>query len=607
MPERKKLIRTHCLFIFFLVFAIYGNTLSHQYALDDTIFIVGNKYTQKGIEGIPDILTHDAFVGAYGQALELSGGRYRPLSLVMFAVEYELFGLNPFPGHLINLLLYALTGIFLYLLLMRLLPDQNLWVPLITSVLFIVHPIHTEVVANIKSRDEILGLLLLIGVLYTLFKGKRSYLAVSAVLYFFALLSKENAITALAIIPMTLYFFSDSKLKSILLKTIPFVVVAVIYLLLRANYAGTLGDRESTDIMDNPFLHASAADKYATITYIAGKYIALLFFPHPLSYDYSYNQIPIINWTNLKAIFSFLIFAGMSIYALINIRKRSILAYGILFYLITFSIVSNVVFNIGAPMGERFIYLSSLGFCLCLSVLLAKLLKVNTGDRFNYNIKWLIPLLLIVSTASYATVARNRVWKNNLTLYETDVKTAPNSARTHMYYGVILINRSGKQPKSDMLNTAIDELRKAVEINPKFYHAYYNLGVAYQQKSDHDAAIACFNKVLEMQPLHIKSHYCLGISYGKGKGELDKAIYYLEKAMSFNYKRPECYDNLGIAYAMKGEYDRAIAVFEEGIQKYPENAKLYMNLGITYANTNDTESADQYYQKAFALDPSLRK
>ena len=214
---------------------------------------------------------------------------------------------------------------------------------------------------------------------------------------------------------------------------------------------------------------------------------------------------------------------------------------------------------------------------------------------------------MIVSTASYSTVKRNGAWKTNLALYETDVRTASNSARTHMYYGVELINEFGEQRRDYMVNKAIAELTRSVEINPKFYHAWYNLGVAYQQKNDHDGAIACFNKVLEIQPLHIKAHYCLGISYGKGKGELNNAINYLEKAMSFNYDPVECYDNLGIAYAMKGEYDKAIAVFKEGIEKYPENAKLYMNMGITYANKNDIESAEQYYQKAFAIDPSLRK
>ncbi|MFH1321327.1 MAG: tetratricopeptide repeat protein [Bacteroidota bacterium] len=589
-----------------MAFLLYGNTLSHNFALDDMIVITGNKFTQKGIDGIPDILTQDAFVGAYGEALELTGGRYRPLSIVMFAIEYEFFGKKPFIGHLMNVLLYGLTGIMLYLLLIKLLPGQNPIIPLIASVLFIVHPVHTEVIANIKSRDEIMGLLFLLATLLTLFKSKPKYIVLSALFYFLALMSKENAITALAIIPVTLYFFTDNKIKKIFLKTLPFMAVAIIYLVLRAKYAGTLGDREATNVMDNPFLYAGFVDKYATITYIAGKYIGLLFFPHPLSCDYSFNQIPVIGWGNLKAVVPILIYAGLIIYAIRNITKKSIIVYGILFFLISYSIVSNVFFNIGTLMGERFIYLPSVGFCIALGALIVKILKVDITGDFKYKLKWVLPLLFILPVASYATITRNKVWENNFTLYETDVKTVSNSARIHLFYGLILQTKYGETKDERLLDRSINELQIACKINPEFYHAYYDLGQAYLKKDDYDAAIACFNKTLEIQPKHQESHFCLGVSYGKGKGDLDKAIYYLEKTMTFRDQRDEYYTSLGTAYAMKGDNKKALEIFNSGIKKYPNSSKLYLNLGITYDRMGDKETAQKFYDKAFVLDPSLK-
>lgn len=98
------------IFLILNAFAVYGITLTHDYALDDHIVITGNTFTQKGFAGVRDIMTHDAFVGAYGEALELSGGRNRPLSIVTFALEREMFGLNPFVGHFGNVVLCLLLS-----------------------------------------------------------------------------------------------------------------------------------------------------------------------------------------------------------------------------------------------------------------------------------------------------------------------------------------------------------------------------------------------------------------------------------------------------------------------------------------------------------------
>ncbi|MDD4150951.1 MAG: hypothetical protein PHE33_13085, partial [Bacteroidales bacterium] len=178
--------------IAFCVFAfiLYGNTIGNDYALDDAIVITGNQFTQKGIKGIPDIFKYDTFTGFWlssypGQTASqiqeekklVAGGRYRPLSLSTFALEVEIFGKkikdangqivyrgNPTISHFINILLYFLTTCLLYIILLRLIPPKNdgKWYfsfAFIASILFLAHPIHTEAVANIKGRDEIMTLL----------------------------------------------------------------------------------------------------------------------------------------------------------------------------------------------------------------------------------------------------------------------------------------------------------------------------------------------------------------------------------------------------------------------------------------------------------------
>ena len=222
------------LVLILLSFIIYSNTLSFDYALDDSMIITKNKFTQDGIKDFKDIMTNDAFTGFFGKQRKLvAGGRYRPLSQLMFAVEKDIFGNKPFAGHLINVILYVLSIVLIYKtlkLLFKTVKSDRWWfsIPFIASVLFAVHPIHTEVVANIKSRDEILSLLFAFLCLYysLLFidKKKTIFLVVSGISMFLGLLSKENAITFLAIIPLCYYMFRKPVASEYLISIFPLIL-----------------------------------------------------------------------------------------------------------------------------------------------------------------------------------------------------------------------------------------------------------------------------------------------------------------------------------------------------------------------------------------------
>lgn len=629
IPAKQKSV--HCIFLFLLSFFLYASSLQNGYVLDDSLFITGNNFTLKGLSGIKEIWTSDAFVGAHGKAFDLEGGRYRPLAITMFAIEYELFGLNPFYGHLINVILYALTAVLLYLFLSKLLL-HNAWIPLLASVLFAVHPIHTEVVANIKSRDEILALLFLLLSFYFLISkpvmdlkpkqknskpGRNLFLPSGAIIgglfYFLSLLSKENTITALAIIPVLLFVFRNSNIRKIALNTAPFIASAVIYLLLRAKFAGMFGERAAANVMDSPYLFAGFWQKYASIIFVCGKYLWMLFLPHPLSYDYSFNAIPLKNFSDYKVILSLAAYAAITLFSVKEVFMppsagyRKVIAFGAFFYLVTFSIVSNFFFNIGAPMGERFSYLPSIGFCIAMAGIISIILKIETQKAFSYKLKFLLPLILIVPAASYATIQRNKAWKDNFTLYKTDLGTVPNSARAQLFYGIEMLNKHYKTKNTNELLLAIGAMETACRINPDFYHAFYNLGLAYQANDDHQKAVKSFERVLQIEPKHINSHYYLGMSYGKGFNQFDKAIEFIEKGLTYGYNGADGYVNLGISYAMKGDFQNALKTFDKGISLTPANPNLYLNMGITYENLGEKEKAKPYFEKAFSLDPSLKK
>src|SRR3569832_2193619 len=121
---------------------LYAQSISFNFSLDDGTVIKENKLTKKGISAIPEIIKHSYWYG-FNQSDDAT---YRPTSLVMLAIEYKLFGDNPHFNHLFNVLLYALTCWLLFRLLCKLFDGQNLIFPFVCSLLYVAHPIHTEVV-----------------------------------------------------------------------------------------------------------------------------------------------------------------------------------------------------------------------------------------------------------------------------------------------------------------------------------------------------------------------------------------------------------------------------------------------------------------------------
>ena len=315
--------RLHKWMLFAFAILLYANTLTHDYTQDDAIVIYDNMFTTKGFEGIPGILKYDTFYGFFkteGKAKLVAGGRYRPLTLVMFAAEVGLFGQSPFVGHLVNVLLYGLLGVVLYIVLLKLfkykesVPYPTI-IAFITALLFIAHPVHTEVVANIKGRDEIVTLLgSLAALLFSLKAFKQQsfiWNIIAGVIFFLALLAKENAITFLAIIPLSYFVFTDAKLGKIAMQTLPFVIAAGIFLVIRgAVLGGNFDGSTSMELMNNPFLKIegnrwvafSFSEKMATITYTLGKYLQLLVVPHPLTHDYYPRHVDLMSWGNWKVL-----------------------------------------------------------------------------------------------------------------------------------------------------------------------------------------------------------------------------------------------------------------------------------------------------------------
>jgi tetratricopeptide (TPR) repeat protein len=397
----------HQWLIFFFAFLLYANAIPLEYAVDDSIVIQRNMFTKKGIKGMSGIWSKDTFVGFFGEEKNLvSGGRYRPFTVAMFAFENQLFGTvvrnnqtymvstnlvldpktkdavlakmgnpkhtvgeqktelvkgknkttvvvnveiesgkplpdkdgdivyegNPHLSHAINGILFGLLCMLLYSWLLFVFdPNKNgntkaVFIAFTAAVLFAAHPLHTEAVANIKGRDEIMVTLCSVLAVFWTMKSINSgrwilYLTGAVISFFIALFSKESAIPFLVIIPAAIYFFQkEVDLTTIAIRTAPFfVVVLVFWFGIRnpiLNLNGIPNDdpksenkssKPPTELMNNPFMMLKikangtkeyvewddkekckdcATLKYGTILYTWLDYLRLLAVPHPLTNDY---------------------------------------------------------------------------------------------------------------------------------------------------------------------------------------------------------------------------------------------------------------------------------------------------------------------------------
>lgn len=617
VEDNKRLIRNLSFLIFGIAFIIYFNTLNHGYVLDDFSTITENRVTTQGPKAIGDIFTHYYRYGYY----TADDGLYRPLPVAIFAIEWWIAPNNPSFAHFVNILLYALSGWILFRTLIKLMKNYNIVLPFIIVLLFITHPIHTEVVANVKSLDEILGFLFSfssIAVFCDYFEKKSLGKLVAGMLFFFlALLSKESAITMLAGIPLCFWFFRNDKKREIFVSTIGLFLVAVLFLIIRAYVLSKSTDTETTDALLNPLLSASDSfHSFPNAMRFMGYYLRLLVFPKPLIYDYSFNQIPLVNSFDVLSIFSMLIYIGLFIYGIIGFFKKHLIAFGILFYLVTLIIFSNLFFFLGVSIAERFVYFASLGFCFSVVVLLVKWTKThlevrtytNFNSFFNGNKKIILICSFIVIVYSAGTISRNRDWKDNFTLFSHDVQFMTNNARAHSFLGNEIIKTiAGTESDSaqfiEMNLRGISELKKSIAIYPKNIEALNCLGSAYLQIDSLAKAEYYFKQALKYNP---KDFSYLANIY-LNKGDYDNAIKLYTKIVEKNPKQLDALVFLGIAYGAKNKYKEAIQYFKQAAIIQPDGSQIHYYLSSAYKYSGDLINAEKSFQKAYNLDPTLVK
>lgn len=592
-PVTQASFRYYYILIAALSVLLYANTLKHGFVLDDTAVVENNQFVKEGIKGIPKILTTFYWEGYWNS----NAGLYRPLSLVSFAIEYSLSPNNPFIHHAFNVAYYAILCCLLFELLCKVFPKTNSRFFLLAVLLFIAHPIHTEVVANIKSRDEIFSLLFFLLCCRQLYvkpeRGKKNILWAS-VFFLLALLSKEGALALLPAIFLIDYIHEKNIPALVKKRAALLLTTAVWFAWHQYIIVSSASPRITYTYSDNSlFASSSLLDQKATAFGMFVQYIMKSFYPYNLSYDYSFNEIPIIHFASLPALCGLAIFAALIYVAFKTFKSEPLITFCMAMILLPLLLTGNLFFNIGATMADRFLFIPTIGSCILICWLVFKAFKLTVSAKPSAPAQYV--LLAVCLLFSVRTFTRNKDWKDNFTLFRNDVDNAPNSARVHFNNALVLEKTIQNDPVP-----AQKEYEVCLGIDPYYHDAILNLGNIYTKQKNYAAAVKLYHTDLSKYRDNTDALGNIGFTFYK-MGRPDSAIYYLKKAEATgNISAGSC-NVLGSLLYEKKQYPEAVAVFEKGIKKDSLNAELYTNYGNVLAITNHYDKALNAFQASYRI------
>lgn len=555
-----------CIVIGLLAFLLYANSLGNGFVFDDMAVLEQNEFVQQGISGIPTIFTTGSWDGVDANA---NMHIYRPIQLTVLAVQFEIFGLKPFGYHLVHVLTYALLCMLVFWLLLRLfkeIPFGN-WLAFLSAVLFAAHPIHTEVVANIKGNGDLIAMLLGVVSLHFLWqyveKENKQNLLLMSIMFLLALMTKETIVCLIGIAYLMLFFFSSFSLKKTLLTPLPLLVPIGIYLLVRSLVFGeNAQELTGTSSLENVVLMADGISEEIGIRlYALGKNLKLLAYPYPLVFMYVYNSIPMVGFWDIRALLPLLVYSLLAFCFLRNFKKNNIWGFSIGFYFVAIALFSNTVVGIPNIISERWLLLPSLAFCIALAHFLIILFNNQRG------VSIFLTAMILFGYSGY-TIQRNLAWKSNLTLAETDIKVAPENVIINGVLANMLLgessNRGGDQ---ELLKRSAYHYEKALGMNPSDYVRMNNLGLVYEQLGEYEKAAGAFQKARGYESdIQSKAHFS------------EAKNWYLAE-----------------------EYNRALTTFMEIEELYPNIPEVSLYLASVYGYLDQDEKAAQYSDRAIRL------
>ena len=534
-------VMLHLAIILVLGTVIYSNSFDCTFHFDDIISIVNND----AIKDVSDINT-----------IWKSNSR-RFIAYLSLAINHHFGALNVWGYHFFNLMIHLTTSLLVYWLMFITLKTPNIknlipvkdqqWIALVVALIFVSHPLATQSVTYIIQRMASMVTLFYLFAIILYLKGRLNqgstslsigYFITALIAAIFALFTKENAFTIpLVILLVEISLFKRDKIVINFSK--PRIILGCIVFL---SFLLLLFSRVSSSFFQTippSFGHTYTVTPWnylLTQFSVIAKYIQLLCFPINLNFDYDYAiSNSLIEPRTFLSLGFLLALVGLSIYLF---KKQKLISFGIMWFFITISIESSFI-PLADLIFEHRTYLPSVGFFMILTVGIYQLV-------WQKNKKIALGLIfLIIGTNSFATYQRNKIWKNEGTLWNDVIAKSPDKARPYLCRGNYYKNL--KRNKE-----ALSDFTKSISLNPAYIEPYNN------------KSTTLYNE-----------------------GLLTEALSYLNYAIENSPDYTEAYINKGIVLATQKKYSKALENFNRAIAIEPNNADIYINRGLTYLNMGD--------------------
>lgn len=527
---------------------------------DDFQYVTGNPRVQAGI-------TLDSVVWAFTTS---HTSNWHPLAWLSHMLDCQLFGLNPFWHHFVNLLLHMANTLLLFEIFRRM--SGLLWHSAFVAALFALHPVHVESVAWVAERKDVLSgffwmLTIAAYIWYVRRRCLMSYLLV-ALLFCLGLMAKPMLVTLPFVLLLLDYWplgriqwagqnqhltSSDNNappaytasLGGLILEKIPLFVLSAAAIVV--TFIVQQGGKAMAPMAAFPLRFRLSNGLVSYVSYI-GKTV----FPSRLAVLYPLRLEGLPIW---QPIVSFVLLVAIFVAVIYAVRKRPYLLVGWLWFLITLVPVIGLV-QVGIQaMADRYTYLPSIGLFMMVTWGIAEGLANWRYKEIALKIS-AAAVLVVLMVCTHTQVG---YWQNDYTLYKRAVEVTEDNYIMHNNFGDVLL-------KTRQVAQAVTHFEEALRINPHHLEARLNLGVAFSRQGRLEEAVECFEEVLR-----------------------------------FRQDWPVAYNNLGRAFALLGKYDLAIQNYTEALRLKPDYTAALNNWAAVLKEQGKVAEAEAKYEQAQKL------
>jgi tetratricopeptide (TPR) repeat protein len=570
----------------------YVHTLAHGFAYDDGVEVVDNAFIRT-LDGVPRLLSSPVWEGA-GKG----SSAYRPLTTLTYALNHAVGGLAPFGYHLVNLLLHAAASVLVVVL------ATSLGLPLaaatLAGLLFAVHPVHVEAVANVAGRKELLVTVLATSAVLlhggALRRGGWGLvgapLAATA-----AAFTKETGLVVIGVVVVRDLLVGREDRRAAPRRAAvlyaSYLAGAVLYLGARWMVLRSLG-MPGTPFLENPIASAPVLERVATALVVLAKGLVLLIAPVTLSPDYSYAAIPpVVSVLDPRLLAAL---AGLAVAVAIAAwpgEHRALRVAALAWYGLTIFPGSNLLVPIGTLFGERLLYLPSVGFALVVVTLVARWLQ---GPRRSaaLAVAALALCLLAIRGAWYA-----RAWADDYSIFSEGVRVQPASAQMQLTYGGQLLERG----ELVAAGAAFARAAEILEGHPSDQSpALVQLGVTQEQLGRPEEAERLYARVLEAEPTNADALWRVGVLRW-ARGDRGAAVKIWEEVVAANPRHAPALADLGLAAYLAGDLGSAEARLREAAASGPNLPGVWYKLGLVLERRGEKEQARAAWHRFLELAP----